>query len=178
MGKAKTVRVRCHGSIAFGEEYNAPWEDVWLEWKGGGKRRYSLSPCILGTAHTKENIEFIHKLIEETIQKDKKDEQGNPLFSEGDEEHVHDHAALTAFENGERFYVWANTHDNCERKRKARGEISGGCPAVYINMELFHKSHAEEACRVAIEHVFPEWKGKTKNWKFQWKLPKYIINPL
>ena len=43
----KEIKVKCYGPITLSSNYESPWEDVWLSWKGKpGRKKYYLGPCL------------------------------------------------------------------------------------------------------------------------------------
>jgi len=54
----KRVIATCYGPIAFGPHYKAPWEDVWLRWKGKpGRRSYFSGPTLICRAELVADLE-------------------------------------------------------------------------------------------------------------------------
>ena len=56
---SKEIKVRCYGPIAVSKQYESPWEDVWLSWKGKpGRKKYYLGPCLKSRTECKSDLEI------------------------------------------------------------------------------------------------------------------------
>jgi len=53
------VIVNCFGPIAFGQDYQSPWEDVWLQWTTKpGRRKIRWAPCLVSRSYANAAQEF------------------------------------------------------------------------------------------------------------------------
>ena len=133
----KTIRLTCYGPITLG--YTSYWEDVWIKYCLGKKRKISEGPCIIGLYDLESEIstykDLVNKLPEYPDYKKKLQEVLN---------------IKEYFLNGGKF--------------STLGPISS-TPVICVNKEVINKRDAEEAIEW---YLIKKGILKSKP-RFQWK---------
>jgi hypothetical protein len=137
--RPKTVTLICHGLITVEPEAKVAWEDVWVRYRHGGKRK-SYGPTLIGRADLDGEIEFHNELQREHPEHD---------WSEDVAELAQ---AAATLDSGARVAI-GNDWDN-------------GTPTLYFAEDYFDRSGAEEMIRAMMSHlgepdVKIQWQRKT-----------------
>lgn len=144
----KKITIRCYGPVAVGKQYESPWEDVWIYWKGKpGKKKYCIALCL----HSKTSLEKDHEINLEL----EKDHPG-----EWKDEIQQTEKALETINKGE-YYI-----------DDLKDDLGGEIPNIYSPKEWLNREEAERMLSFILK-----LKG-INNPKFIWRKPKIIVIPM
>jgi len=147
----KTIKLYCHGPIAFGSQYRSPWEDVWIKYFSGKRKKVSEGPCIISRSDLQGQIDF-HERRSESADSEWRREIVEDLLR-----------VKSEFSQGNKFALMDP-------------DMETATPDIYVNEEFVDKKLAEEA----IEWYLKK-KGVLKDKpRFQWDKPdrSFVITPV
>lgn len=162
----KRIRCICHGPIAAGPQYQSPWEDVWLRWKGKpGRKKYYAAPTLVCSAEIPVELES-HEQIRNR-------EDVPPIAGLEFSPTTKEERASWYREDDERLRAAQEALKTQPYHIDPTWIQGRHLETIYTNAKGIDRAEAERMLTFYLREVFG-----VKNPKFQWDRPRIIVQPI